>query len=254
MERRANSPDFEGRRKVCQGMVALGLITALSPLLVSCNRRDESEEIKFVAANPGEEQSEDEVGSIDEEIMFFMAIRKPPPPQTEPKIEQILPSCYSAAVRFWWDNGNISKWAENSGIDPLAVATLIQIETCGHPGLTSTSGAMGLFQVMPFHFKEGEDGYEIETNANAGLGYYSKCLQTAYDKGYEGLEALVEAAKGYNAGCSTVGKSVSQKSQAGYYIRHFRGFMTGDQEAIDLFYSLAKGMCATADAWAQTPP
>jgi soluble lytic murein transglycosylase-like protein len=57
---------------------------------------------------------------------------------------------------------------------------------------------MGLFQVMPFHFRFGENGFDIETNALRGLGYLSESLQTA-----GGNPRLALA--GYNGGIGVIG-------------------------------------------------
>ncbi|MBI1856315.1 MAG: transglycosylase SLT domain-containing protein [Chloroflexi bacterium] len=46
----------------------------------------------------------------------------------------------------------ISRWANASNLDPNLVAVVMQIESCGNPSARSSAGAMGLFQVMPFHF------------------------------------------------------------------------------------------------------
>ena len=84
-------------------------------------------------------------------------------------------------------------------MDPNLVATVMQIESCGHPGATSSAGAIGLFQVMPFHFSELEDPYWPETNAARGLAYLSAGLRLA-----EGDTRLALA--GYNGGHSLIGQ------------------------------------------------
>jgi soluble lytic murein transglycosylase-like protein len=73
------------------------------------------------------------------------------------------------------------------------IATVIQIESCGDPTVSSPSGAQGLFQVMPFHFAEGEDMLEVQTNARRGLDYLSGGLNLS--DGHAGL-----ALAGYNGG------------------------------------------------------
>jgi soluble lytic murein transglycosylase-like protein len=52
----------------------------------------------------------------------------------------------------------------------------MQIESCGDPFAQSSAGAMGLFQVMPYHFDPGEDPYNPKTNALRGLDYLSRAL------------------------------------------------------------------------------
>ena len=98
-------------------------------------------------------------------------------------------------VLYWADS--ISRWASASNLDPNLVATIMQIESCGDPRALSRSGAMGLFQVMPFHFQSGENPYDPETNALRGLGYLARSLAAA-----NGDVRLAMA--GYNGGISVI--------------------------------------------------
>ncbi len=68
--------------------------------------------------------------------------------------EQLSP-LFTPQVLRWSDR--ILGWASDHDLDPNLVATVMQIESCGHPGVASSAGAIGLFQVMPFHFEAGED-------------------------------------------------------------------------------------------------
>jgi len=86
-----------------------------------------------------------------------------------------------------WES-KIPNWIEEVGatgiIDPNAAATLIQIKSCGHKHATSGSNAMGLFQVMPFHFpdldkKPKDFPYRPAVNSYYGLSYFKKCLAKA---------------------------------------------------------------------------
>src|SRR5919197_1910450 len=78
-----------------------------------------------------------------------------------------LSPIFTKEVQHW--GNDIVRWAKTSSMDPNLVATIMQIESCGDPRATSRSGAMGLFQVMPFHFHFGENPYDPETNALRGL-------------------------------------------------------------------------------------
>ena len=66
---------------------------------------------------------------------------------------------------------DISAWADEFELDPLLVATVIQIETCGNSNAVSPVGAVGLFQVMPYHFLPGDDPLDPQINAQRGLDY-----------------------------------------------------------------------------------
>jgi soluble lytic murein transglycosylase-like protein len=78
---------------------------------------------------------------------------------------------------FAWEE-KILKWSNRYGLDPNLVATVMQIESCGYQGATSPAGAMGLFQVMPYHFREGENPYQPGLNAKRGLTYLRQALES----------------------------------------------------------------------------
>jgi len=101
-------------------------------------------------------------------------------------------------VQYWADS--IVKWASVSSLDPNLVATIMQIESCGDPRAKSSAGAMGLFQVMPFHFHASDSPYNPDTNALRGLGYLVRSLSAA-----NGNTRLAMA--GYNGGISVISKS-----------------------------------------------
>lgn len=102
-----------------------------------------------------------------------------------------LATFFAPQVLRW--EPQILRWAEAHGLDPNLVATVMQIESCGDPGAISRAGAMGLFQVMPYHFAAGEDSFAPETNAHRGLAYLAKALSS-----YEGEASMALAA--YNGG------------------------------------------------------
>lgn len=115
-----------------------------------------------------------------------------------PLPEPSLSSIFMPPVRHWTDQ--ILKWAQDYAIDPNLVATVMQIESCGDPQAGSSVGANGLFQVMPFHFEEGEDPLDPDTNAMRGLDFLSKGLELS--GGHAGL-----ALAGYNGGHGIISRS-----------------------------------------------
>ena len=119
------------------------------------------------------------------------------------KIEQdtkhpSLAPLFTPEVHFWGDE--IIAWAAHRGLDPNLVATVMQIESCGDPYAVSRAGEMGLFQVMPYHFEQGENPYSVETNALRGLAYLKKSLDSA-----SGDYRLAFA--GYNGGIGVIPKA-----------------------------------------------
>lgn len=89
----------------------------------------------------------------------------------------IISPVFTPEVQYWADD--IARWAQLYQLDPNLIATVMQIESCGNARVESPSGALGLFQVMPFHFGYDEDGLDIETNARRGLTYLRGGLDLA---------------------------------------------------------------------------
>ena len=82
---------------------------------------------------------------------------------------------FTPEVQAWAEQ--ILAWSEIYQLDPNLIATVMQIESCGYSQARSPAGAMGLFQVMPYHFVEGENPYNPATNAKRGLLYLQSSLQ-----------------------------------------------------------------------------
>lgn len=111
-----------------------------------------------------------------------------------------ISNVFTPEVRHWADD--ILRWSVEYELPPELVATVMQIESCGHPSVHSGAGAAGLFQVMPFHFGANEDPLDPETNALRGLSYLARSLELA-----EGDPALALA--GYNGGHGQIGRATS---------------------------------------------
>ncbi|NPA30834.1 MAG: lytic transglycosylase domain-containing protein [Chloroflexi bacterium] len=88
-----------------------------------------------------------------------------------------LPAFFTPEVRYW--SADIQRWAAANDLDPLLVATVMQLESCGDPRAVSHAGARGLFQVMPYHFQAGENPLDPDTNARRGLAYLRRMLTRA---------------------------------------------------------------------------
>jgi soluble lytic murein transglycosylase-like protein len=120
----------------------------------------------------------------------------PSAPTTSP-----LSPVFTPEVQRWAEK--ITEWAAAFNLDPNLVATVMQIESCGAVDAVSSSGAQGLFQVMPFHFAPEEPMQHPDTNAARGLAYLALGLARA--QGDVGL-----ALAGYNGGHSQIAKRFSQ--------------------------------------------
>lgn len=93
-----------------------------------------------------------------------------------------LASFFAPEVLYWKEN--IIRWGHERQLNPNLIATVIQIESCGDPFVSSGAGAQGLFQVMPLHFDDGENQVNPERNAQNGLDHMVDCLRwTNYDIG-----------------------------------------------------------------------
>jgi soluble lytic murein transglycosylase-like protein len=110
--------------------------------------------------------------------------------QTNPRHNTIA-AFFAPEVHYW--ESRIVSWSEEWNLDPNLVATVMQIESCGDPKALSGSGAMGLFQVMPYHFIDNENPYKPKVNARRGLNYLKNALES-------GGGDLRLALAGYNGG------------------------------------------------------
>jgi soluble lytic murein transglycosylase-like protein len=113
----------------------------------------------------------------------------------------LIAPLFTPEVQYWSEN--IAAWSEQTGIDPNLIATVMQIESCGDPRARSSAGAMGLFQVMPYHFESGEDPYKPATNARRGLNYLKQALDARSGVARLGLA-------GYNGGIAGAQRPESQ--------------------------------------------
>lgn len=104
---------------------------------------------------------------------------------------------FTKEIQHW--SKDIVRWAGEASLDPNLVAVIMQIESCGDPRAISRSGAIGLFQVMPFHFHITDNPFNPDTNALRGLNYLSRSLNTA-----GGNPRLALA--GYNGGIGVISR------------------------------------------------
>ncbi len=118
-------------------------------------------------------------------------------PSQRPVVTPTLSPIFTPSVQYWKDD--ILEWAAEYNLDPNLVATVMQIESCGYPLAGSHAGAMGLFQVMPYHFEEGERPFDPDTNAARGMEYLLAGLELS--NGHAGL-----ALAGYNGGHGVIGR------------------------------------------------
>lgn len=118
-------------------------------------------------------------------LKFPERLNQPLPPPEMLQVIPIKPLETSGAIAPFfhpqvlrWED-EIVRWGKEFDLNPNLIATVMQIESCGWQDVRSGAGAMGLFQVMPFHFEGGENGYDPDTNARRGLLYLRRTL-TAY--------------------------------------------------------------------------
>jgi hypothetical protein len=163
--------------------------------------------------------------------------------QTGENTRSISP-IFTPEIQYW--EKQILRWASDYNLDPNLVATVMQIESCGNPDARSSAGAMGLFQVMPFHFSALDNPYDPDTNARRGMAYLQRSLIAA--EGNPGL-----ALAGYNGGISIISKPESQWAEetqryfywgSGIYSDALNG--ASESPRLDEWLSRASGMCGRA--------
>ena len=96
-----------------------------------------------------------------------------------------LADLFTSSVEYW--EPAIYNWAQESQINPNLVATIMQIESCGNPYVSSYVGAQGLMQVMPANFQAGDNQLDLNTNVRTGLSIFRQCLQFSTDPNFDGI-------------------------------------------------------------------
>ena len=148
---------------------------------------------KSISRNPGllspqDDKSEKEWISAGQNYFLDAAGAHPPG----------LSSVFTTEVKRWSEH--IGNWSDEHDLPQNLIAIVMQIESCGNPHARSPAGAIGLFQVMPYHFSSYEDPFEVPVNAARGLDYLSKGLKL-------GGGRIDLALAGYNGGHSQITKS-----------------------------------------------
>lgn len=111
--------------------------------------------------------------------------------EQSPLLDLSLSPVFTPEIQFWSED--IAVWALTYDLEVNQIATVMQIESCGDPQVGSPAGANGLFQVMPLHFKPGEEYLNPEDNARAGLSFLAYLLELSNGD-------MTGALAGYNAG------------------------------------------------------
>jgi hypothetical protein len=138
-------------------------------------------------------------------VFYVSRLGEPTPyiaevPSSVQSLSSAISPIFTPEVQHW--GGQITIWATAAGVDPNLAATVMQIESCGDPLARSQAGAIGLFQVMPFHFDALDNPYDPATNAARGLAYLRKALDRAGGK-------YPLAFAGYNGGIGVMDRSES---------------------------------------------
>lgn len=108
----------------------------------------------------------------------------------------------------------VEKYCGENNLDPMLVYAMIKAESNFEPNITSTSGAMGLMQLMDSTAREMAEKlnieytakeilYQPETNIMLGTKYFSELLEKYNDNIYLALTA-------YNAGIGNVTKWIEK--------------------------------------------
>ncbi|MGI5840691.1 MAG: lytic transglycosylase domain-containing protein [Patescibacteria group bacterium] len=114
------------------------------------------------------------------------------------------------------------------GFPPSITAILMQLESLGDQYLVSHTGALGLLQVMPFHFRQHDDPLDPKTNIQTGFTVFRECLNKALASQLPVKEALIEAAANYSGGSRQYGKD-------------FYAFFVSHHQGIDDWYKRRSG-------------
>jgi len=154
-----------------------------------------------------------------------------------------ISNVFTPEVQFW--ASSIQSWANAADMDPDLVAVVMQIESCGDPWAISSAGAVGLFQVMPFHFLGSDDPFAPDTNAKRALDYLSQSLAAA-----QGDARLALA--GYNGGIGLISEPEwSWPAETQRYSYWASGIYTDTKSGASRSPRLAEWLSAAGEALCQ---
>jgi hypothetical protein len=159
----------------------------------------------------------------------------PLPAALRPEQPETIGAVFTPEVQHWATK--IMDWSRTYNIDPNVLATVIQLESCGDPFAGSGAGAQGLFQVMPFHFADGEDMHDPDVNARRGIEYLKGGLVRA--DGHIGL-----AMAGYNGGWGVIDVGWS-----GWYAETKAYYKWGSQIYLDAINGKKPEQSAALQDW-----
>lgn len=91
-----------------------------------------------------------------------------------------------APVDRW--NAHVQVAAKQAGVPANLLKAIMRLESGGNPNVVSPAGAIGLMQVMPYHFKPGQNPYDPQTNISVA----AQLLRSLYDR-YGSWEAATKA-------------------------------------------------------------
>jgi soluble lytic murein transglycosylase-like protein len=150
-----------------------------------------------------------------------------------PGYSSTIAPLFTPEVEYWSEH--LRRWGAQYNLDPNLLATVMQIESCGFSSVSSSAGAQGLFQVMPFHFAAGENQIDPETNAMRGANHLNDCL--GWSNGDPGLAMA----------CYNGGPSVLQRAFANWPAETQRYYNWGRLIYQDAQQNLSTS--ATLDQW-----
>lgn len=154
-------------------------------------------------------------------------------PADPPDQGRALAPFFSPSVHRW--QPLIERSADDSGLPSALIATVMQIESCGDPAARSSAGALGLMQVMPYHFNLSHDPLDPTVNLAVGVNY----LRGAFHKA-EG--DITRTLAGYNGG-----HAVIDRNQADWPAETQRYVMWGTGIYADATQGAATSL--TLDRW-----
>lgn len=129
-----------------------------------------------------------------------------------PAVQQppVLAPVFTPTVHRWAPL--IDAAASENELPAALISTVIQIESCGDPKAVSPAGALGLMQVMPYHFSADQDPLEPGVNLFVGTEYLRRAIELAHGD-------IAAALAGYNGGHGQIDRpSISWPEETQRYV------------------------------------
>jgi hypothetical protein len=160
--------------------------------------------------------------------------RRVPGIANRPELEPLTTSWLPATVTYW--RSDIEGLAAEHRIDPNLLAIVVLVESGGHPGARSRTGALGLAQIVPatgrhIAAERGLAGHSdarlLEARHNLDFGAWYLGRQLARFGVADPDQSVDLVAAAYNGGPTRLGRHLARAAELSAETRRYVGWVGG---------------------------